>query len=60
MTAIENNLGRKTKEEMFKKMLIEAMASHRFLAKNFFEFHLKKYGNLAFLDISNFGSNCGE
>jgi hypothetical protein len=41
-------------------MLIEAMATHELLAENFFEFHLKKDGNLAFLDTLDFGSNCGE
>ncbi len=60
VTTIENNLSKKTKEERFKKMLTKAMAIHELLAKNFFEFHLKKIGNLAFLDTLDFGSNCGE
>ncbi len=59
VTTIENNLTKKTKEKRF-KMLTEAMATHELLAKNFFKFHLKKNGNFAFLDTSNFGSNFGE
>jgi hypothetical protein len=35
---IENNPSKKTKEENIKKMLMEAMATHELLAKNFFEF----------------------
>jgi hypothetical protein len=37
-------------------MLIKVMATCEDLAKNFFESNLKKKGNIAFLDISDFGS----
>ncbi len=33
VTTIENNLSKKTKEERFKKMLTEVMATHELLAK---------------------------
>jgi hypothetical protein len=36
------------------------MATHELLAKNVFEVNLKKNGNLAFLDTSNFRLDCGE
>jgi hypothetical protein len=42
MTNIENNLSKKKEEERIKKMLIDVMAIHEFLAKNFFKVHLKK------------------
>ncbi len=41
-------------------MLTKVLATHELLAKNFFEVHLKKNGNLAFLDTLDFGWNCGE
>jgi hypothetical protein len=60
VTTIENNPSKKTKEKRIKKMLTEVMATHELLAKNFFEIHLRKNGNLAFLDTLDFGSDCGE
>jgi hypothetical protein len=39
---MENNPSKKTKEEKIKRPLIEAMAIHHVLAKNFFESNLKK------------------
>jgi hypothetical protein len=60
VTTIENNPSKKAKEEMIKKMLMEAMETHELLAKNFFEVHLRINGNLAFPNTSNFESNCGE
>ncbi len=60
VTIIENHFSKKTKEERFKKMLTKVMATHELLAKKIFEFHLKKNGNFAFSDTSDFGSNCGE
>jgi hypothetical protein len=36
------------------------MATHELLSKNFFEVHLKKNGNLASPNTSNFGLDCGE
>jgi hypothetical protein len=41
-------------------MLTEVMATHELLAKNFFEIHLRKNVNLAFLDTLDFGSDYGE
>jgi hypothetical protein len=49
----------KAKEERIKKMLMEAMATHELLTKNFLEIYLKKIGNLAFLDTLDFESNYG-
>jgi hypothetical protein len=59
-TTIENNPSKKVKEKRTKKMLMEVMATHELLVKIFFEIHLRKNGNLAFLDTSDFGSDCGE
>jgi hypothetical protein len=36
------------------------MAIHELLAKIFSEIHLKKIGNIAFLNTLNYGSDCGE
>jgi len=47
---IENNPSNKTKEERIKNMLTEVMATHELFAKNFFEIHLRKNGNVAFLN----------
>jgi hypothetical protein len=41
-------------------MLTEVMATHEFLAKNFFEIYLKKNDNLAFLDTSDSRLDYGE
>jgi hypothetical protein len=41
-------------------MLTEVMATHEPLAKNFFQILLRKNANLAFVDTSDFGSDCGE
>jgi hypothetical protein len=41
-------------------MLTEAMATHEFLTKNFFEIQLRKNGNLAFPDTLDFESDCDE
>jgi hypothetical protein len=60
MTTIENNPSKKAKEERIKKTLMDVMAIHKLLTKNFFEGHLRKNGNLAFPNTSNFGSNSGE
>jgi hypothetical protein len=59
VTTIENNPSKKSKEERIKKMLMEAMEIHEFLAKNFFEVHLGKM-DFDFLDASNFKLDCGE
>ncbi len=40
-------------------MLMEVMAIHEFLAKNFFEIHLKKM-DFDFLDTLYFKLDCGE
>jgi hypothetical protein len=60
VTTIENNPNNKEKEKKIMKMLTKAVATHELFAKNFFEVHLRKNGNLAFPNTSNFGSNCGE
>jgi hypothetical protein len=52
---IENKPSKKVKESRIKKMLTKALATHELLVKNFFEVHLKKNGNLAFLDTLDFG-----
>jgi len=57
---IENNPSKKILKKKIKKMLMEAMATHELLAKKFFEVHLKKNGNLAFLDTSNSRPDYGE
>jgi hypothetical protein len=36
------------------------MAIHELLTKNFLEVLLNFFGNLAFLDTFDFGSDCGE
>jgi hypothetical protein len=59
VTTIENNPNKKSKEERIKKMLMEAMAIHEFLAKNFFEVHLKKM-DFDFPDTLNFKLDFGE
>jgi hypothetical protein len=41
-------------------MLMEVMAIHELLAKNFFEVHLKKNGNFVFPDTSNSKLDYGE
>ncbi len=41
-------------------MLIEAMATHKDLIYKKFESNLKNQGNIAFLEISNFGLVCDE
>jgi hypothetical protein len=53
VTTIENNPSKKSKEERIKKMLMEVMAIHDFLAKNFFKVHLKKM-DFDFLYTLNF------
>ncbi len=60
VTTIENNPSKKAKEERIMKMLTEVMATHEFLAKNFFEIYLKKNDNLAFLDTSDSRLDYGE
>ncbi len=60
VTTIENNPSKKEKEERIMKMLTEVMATHEFLAKNFFEIYLKKNDNLAFLDTSDSRLDYGE
>ncbi len=42
LKTMEKNPNKKAKEEKIKKMLIEAMATHEALTKNFFESNLKK------------------
>ncbi len=39
---MENNPSKKKKEEKIKRLLIEAMATHEALLKNFIESNLKK------------------
>ncbi len=53
VTTIENNPSKKSKKERIKKMLMEVMAIHEFLAKNFFKVHLKKM-DFDFPDTLNF------
>jgi hypothetical protein len=60
LTNIENNPSKKAKENRIKKMLMEVMATHQLLAKNFIEIYLRKNGNLAFSNTLDYRSNCGE
>ncbi len=61
MRNMENNPSKKRKKEKIKRPLIEAMAIHHALAKNFFESNLKKKkNNIVFLDPYDFGSKCDE
>jgi hypothetical protein len=59
VTTIENNPTKKSKEKRIKKMLMEAMTIHEFIAIFFFEIHLKKM-DFDFPDTSNFKLDCGE
>ncbi len=56
---LKKNPNKKEKEKEIMKMLTKTMAIHELSAKKFFEVILKKNGNLAFLNTSNFGSNYG-
>jgi hypothetical protein len=60
MTTIDNNPSKKTKEKRIKKMLMEAMATHELLTKNFFEIYLRKNGNLVFSDTLDSRLDFGE
>jgi hypothetical protein len=59
VTTIENNPSKKSKEERIMKMLMEVMAIHEFLAKKFFEIHLKKM-DFDFLDTLYLELDCGN
>jgi hypothetical protein len=41
-------------------MLIEAMATHKALVKNFFESNLREKDNIFLLDTYDFGSKCDK
>jgi hypothetical protein len=56
---LKKNLSKKSKEKRIMKMLMEVMAIHEFLAKNFFEIHLKKM-DFDFLDTLYFKLDYGE
>jgi hypothetical protein len=68
LKTMEKNPNKKAKEEKIKKMLIEAMATHEALTKNFFESNLKKKEtqvhilcNLQFIyEMSNLGIHVFE
>jgi hypothetical protein len=60
LTTMENNPSKKIKKIKIKKMLVEAMATHEKLAKNFFESNLKKKQHCLPIHIYNFGSVCDE
>ncbi len=60
LTTMEKNRNRKTKYEKIKSMLIEVLAIHEALAKNFFESNLEKKCKIAFTYTLNFGSKCDE
>jgi hypothetical protein len=60
LTTMKNNPNRKEKEEKSKKMLIEIMATHEALTKNFFESNLKKIFNLIFPYTFDSRSECDE
>ncbi len=55
VTTIENNFRKKKEEERIQKMLMEAMATHELLAKNFFEIYLTKNGNFVFMNTLVYG-----
>ncbi len=46
LTTMENNSSKKAKEEQINRILIETMATHEILIKNFYESNLKKKGNM--------------
>ncbi len=55
LTTTENNPNMEAKDEKIKSMLIEALAIHEVLTKNFLESNLKKKCNIAFPYILIFG-----
>jgi len=60
LTTMENNPNKKATYEKLKNMLIEALAIHEALTKNFFESNLKNKCNIAFPDTLDFGLECDE
>jgi len=60
LTTMEKNRNKKTKYEKIKSILIEVLAIHEALAKNFFESNLEKKCKIAFTDTLNFRSKCDE